>query len=277
MYAVDVRRRRLYLSIFIPVYVPTTDRVRPARHTRHAMYMHVHTCARQYLAKVTTAKRVFSLENFTAAAVSNSPWSRRQFFSPPARPLVIHAPPAPSTPSRFILIAPGISFRRESAIPALEKGTRRIRVAISLAGCGGQGTAGADGYPGVGFLETRKGRERRRTRETRGGDERCEVRQVRVPYFPEIRGLLECRVSLAEAPETASRGCVCRWGLVTGRQGRRRADGFGYASPRLGWICRRHLLARMRNSPEKRGSRLVVLSPCFPLTPSLRNNFGSAM
>jgi len=36
-------------------------------------------------------------------------------------------------------------------------------------------------------------------------DERCEVRQVRVPYFPQSRGLVECRVSLAEAPETASR------------------------------------------------------------------------
>lgn len=39
-------------------------------------------------------------------------------------------------------------------------------------------------------------------------DERCEVRQVRVPYFPQSRGLVECRVSLAEAPETASRGWV---------------------------------------------------------------------
>lgn len=70
---------------------------------------------------------------------SNSRWSRWQFFSSPARSLVIHAPPGTFHSVAFILIAPGIFFQRESAILALTKGFGHIRVAISLAGCGGQG------------------------------------------------------------------------------------------------------------------------------------------
>jgi len=34
-------------------------------------------------------------------------------------------------------------------------------------------------------------------------------------------------------------------GEITGGEG---VDGFGYASPRPGWICRRHLLLGMRDS-----------------------------
>lgn len=81
---------------------------------------------------------------------SNSPWSLRQFFSPPPRPLVIHAPPAPSTPSRFILIVPGISFRRESAIPVPAMGSKYICVAISLADYEGQDAGRARGNWGSG-------------------------------------------------------------------------------------------------------------------------------
>lgn len=80
-----------------------------------------------------------------------------------------------------------------------------------------------------------------------------------VKYVCRIFRGLECRVSLAEAPVEGG----CRW-WSNGGEGRKGwSDGFGYASPRPGWICRRHLLSGMRDSVEKRG---------FPLVPP-RNNF----
>lgn len=73
------------------------------------------------------------------------------------------------------------------------------------------------GYPGGWFSRNAKGARERRAGDATE-DERCEVRQVRVPYFPEIRGLLECRVSLAEAPETASRGMCTQVGVGDGER-----------------------------------------------------------
>lgn len=79
-----------------------------------------------------------------------------------------------------------------------------------------------------------------------------------------FRGLLERRVSLAETPETASRGggkVECRW--ESGGRGRgggegEGVDGFGYASPRPGWICRRHLPLGNEKLDGKEGIPLVT-------------------
>lgn len=150
------------MSASIPAYVRTDDRSRET--PRHApdtprTCMHVYTRACFTLAKVTTAKRVFLPRKLYGDDVgpivrrvcdnfSRRPPGHNTCAAGTFHPVAVY----PYRPRNFLPT-------RESAIPALEKGTRRIRVAISLAGCGGQGAAGADGYPGVGFLETRKGWE----------------------------------------------------------------------------------------------------------------------
>lgn len=56
--------------------------------------------------------------------------------------------------------------------------------------------------------------------------------------------------SQSSARDGGAGGARRRGGEGTGG----RTDGFGYASPRLGWICRRHLLPGMvGNLVEKRG------------------------
>lgn len=171
---------------------------------------------------------------------SNSRWSRWQFFSSPTRALVIHAPPG-TLPLRRVY-----PYRPWNFLPTRVRNSRP-REGIRAHSCRHfsnrlRRTEWAEevvGYSGM-VLSRRKGW---------GTDERCEVRQIRVPYFPESRGLPKCWVSLAWAPVTASR----EWMQVV----EKKENGFGYASPRLDWICRRHLSPGMRNSVEKRGSPLL--------------------
>lgn len=128
------------------------------------------------------------------------------------------------------------------------------------------------------FLQPTAGAERRGerrddireswfSRNARGEGERdavCEVRQVRVPYFPrESRGLGRMSLGVVGGGAGNSPSGVQVAGLGGGR-----ADGFGYASPRPGWICRRHLLPgrreegeKVRNSLGKEGIRRHYLPP----------------
>lgn len=131
---------------------------------------------RRHLLKLTTQKRIF----FSRRGDPIIGGVGDNFSLCPTRPLVIHASPAPSV--AFILIVPGIFFQREFAVLVLTKCSEHIRVAIERRG------------------EERRGEERVGSLETqglRGRNERCEVRQIRVPYFPESRGL--------------PKGVGCRW------------------------------------------------------------------